>query len=149
VTNVVKKAILLCFLSQYILLFTLTEIQAVDKRELKKLYKQSPKPMGILQVKNLSSGKIFIASSQNLPGKLNSIMFQLDNGSHVNSEMQKDFNEVGKENFSFEIIDYLEPKEDPLYDYTEDLKILEQMWIEKLQPFNERGYNRHKKNHFN
>ena len=34
--------------------------------------------MGILQIKNLSNGKILITSSKNLPGKLNSIKFQLD-----------------------------------------------------------------------
>lgn len=38
-------------------------------------------------------------------------------------------------------------KEDLNYDYTEELKTLEEMWIEKLQPFNEKGYNKIK-NHF-
>ena len=48
----------------------------------------------------------------------------------------------GKENFLFEVLDNLEPKEDPSYNYTEDLQTLEDMWIEKLQPFNDKGYNK-------
>ena len=42
------------------------------------------------------------------------------------------------------MIDYLKPKEDIQMDYTDDLKMLEEMWIEKLQPFDERGYNQRK-----
>lgn len=117
----------------------------MNRKELKKQYKQTPRPMGILQVKNLSSGKIYITCSKNLPAKLNSIKFQLDNGSHPVRELQCDYNKYGEKNFSFEMIDYLEPKEDPLYDYSEDLKVLEDMWMEKLQPFDERGYNKRKK----
>ena len=35
--------------------------------------------------------------------------------------------------------------EDPLYDYKEDLKTLEELWLEKLQPYDEKGYNQRKK----
>ena len=116
----------------------------IDKKELKKQYKQAVQPMGIFRIKNLKNGKIFIGSAKNLPGKLNSIKFQLEHGSHPNYELQKDFNDLGEKNFSFEAIDYLEPKEDLAYDYTKDLALLEEMWIEKLQPFSEKGYNKRK-----
>lgn len=116
----------------------------IDKKELKKEYKRTLRPMGIFQVKNLTSGKVFIGSSKNLDGKLNSIKFQLEMGSHVNRKLQEDFKHLGKDNFSFEVIDKLEPKEDPDYDYTDDLKVLEEMWMEKLQPFGEKGYHRRK-----
>ena len=97
--------------------------------------------MGIYQIKNMKNGKIYIGSSKNLQGKINSHKFQLKNGLHVNKEMQKDFNDIGEENFSFDIVDQLKQKEDVNYDYTEELKILEEMWLEKLQPYNEKGYN--------
>ena len=67
--------------------------------------------------------------------------YQLKSGRHFNRELQKDFNETGKEGFSFDIVDYLKPKEDPNYDYTGELKVLEEMWLEKLGPYNEKGYN--------
>jgi group I intron endonuclease len=113
----------------------------IDKKELKKKYKETLTPMGIYQIKNLVNGKIFIGSSKNLPGKINSNRFQLQMGSHMNKELQKDFVSSGENNFFFGILDYLEPKEDPKYDYTEDLKVLEEMWLEKLQPYAGNGYN--------
>ena len=114
----------------------------MNKKELIKQYKQTIQPMGVYQIKNKSNGKLFIGSAKNLSGKLNSHKFQLKNGLHINQEMQKDFNEIGEEGFSFDILDHLKPKEDLNYDYTEELKTLEAMWLEKLQPFNEKGYNK-------
>ena len=40
-----------------------------------------------------------------------------------------------------EILDELEPKMDPDYNYQEDLAFLEQYWLDKLKPFGDRGYN--------
>jgi group I intron endonuclease len=114
----------------------------MNKKELIHKYKQSVQPMGVYQIKNKRNEKLFIGSTKNLPGKINSHRFQLKNGLHTNKEMQKEFNEIGEEGFSFDILDRLEPREDVNYDYTEELKTLEAMWIEKLQPFNEKGYNK-------
>jgi group I intron endonuclease len=117
----------------------------MDKKELKKQYKQNVRPMGIFQIKNLTNGKIFIGSAKDLNGKINSIKFQLEMNSNMNSELQQDFNKYGEKNFLFETMDLLDPKEDPNYDYTEDLNVLEEMWLEKLQPFDDKGYNKKKK----
>ena len=40
------------------------------------------------------------------------------------------------------VIDYLEPKDDTKTDYADDLKMLEEIWIDRLQPFGEKGYNK-------
>jgi len=114
----------------------------MNKKELIRQYKQITQPMGVYQIKNKRNGKLFIGSAKNIRGKLNSHKFQFENNLHRNLEMQTDFNEIGGEGFSFDTIDLLEPKEDLNYDYTEDLKMLEAMWIEKLQPFDENGYNK-------
>ncbi len=116
----------------------------IDKKEIKRKYKETVQPMGIYQIRNLINGKIFIGKSKDLNGKFNSYKFQLKNGSHMNSELQADYNKYGDEGFVFEIIDRLEPKEDLSYDYTEDLEVLEEMWLEKLKPYNEKGYNKEK-----
>ena len=113
----------------------------MNKKVLKKEYKDIIQQMGIYQIKNNNNGKIFIGRAKNIKGILNSNLFQLINGSHLNRDMQKDFNDVGETNFTFEVLDYLKPKEDINYDYTEELKILESMWLEKLNPYNEKGYN--------
>jgi len=114
----------------------------IDKKELKKQYKQSLPRMGIYRIKNVVNGKIFLGSSLNLHGKSNSFKFQLKSGLHVNSELQRDFNQFGEENFVFEIVDTLEPKEDISYNYSDDLKVFLEMWMEKLQPYGELGYNK-------
>ena len=118
----------------------------MNKKEMMNKYKQTIQPMGIYQIKNLKNGKIYIGSAKDLRGKINGSKFQLKNDLHLNKEMQKDFNEIGEEGFSFDILDYLKPNEDSNYDYTEELKILLDMWLEKLQPYNEKGYNTKKIN---
>lgn len=113
----------------------------MDKKQLIKDYKRTIQPMGVYQIKNLASGKIFIGSSKNIPGKLNGQKFQLNLGSHPDQDLQKDFTEIGESNFLFEALDYLEPKEDSNYNYTEDLEVLKEMWIEKLNTKKPNGYN--------
>lgn len=113
----------------------------MNKKELRENYKQTIRPMGIYQIRNMKNGKIFLGSAKDLQGIINSNKFQLKNGLHFNKEMQKEFNEVGEESFSFDILDYLKPKEDLNYDYTKELKMFEDMWLEKLQPYNSKGYN--------
>ena len=111
-----------------------------DRKKLIKKYKETPTPMGILQIKNLANGKTLLMMAKNLPGIINSQRFTLKNGSHPISQVQKDFTSLGENNFSFEVIDNLEPSEGVNYDYTKDLQALEEMWIEKLQPYDTRGY---------
>jgi hypothetical protein len=116
----------------------------IDKKALKKQYAQTVQPMGVFQVRNLANGKLFIGSGLNLQGKINSTRFQLGFGSFPNRELQKDYTALGESGFAFEVVDRLEPKDEAGYDYREDLASLEEMWIEKLQPFGEKGYNRPK-----
>ncbi|MBU2491097.1 MAG: GIY-YIG nuclease family protein [Bacteroidetes bacterium] len=116
----------------------------VDKKALKKQYKQTLPVMGVYIIKNNINGKIFLGSSLNLKGKENSFRFQLKSGTHMNSQLQNDYNIYGDSSFIFEIIDTLEPKDDPFYNYKDDLKVFEEMWIEKLSPFDEKGYNKRK-----
>jgi hypothetical protein len=116
----------------------------LDRKEIIRKYKQTVQPMGVYQIRNLVNGKILVGSSKNLNGKSNSYIFQLNSGSHMNSTLQKDFNEFGEKNFLFEIVDRLEPMEEQGYDYTNDLKELEKLWLEKLQPYGEKGYNKKK-----
>jgi group I intron endonuclease len=114
----------------------------MNRKEKINAYKQTIQPMGIYQVRNRVNGKIFLGSSKDLKGILNRTKFQLRNNLHINKDMQRDYNEMGEENFSFEILDYLEPREDAKVDYNNELETLENMWLEKLQPFNKNGYNK-------
>jgi hypothetical protein len=115
------------------------------KKTLKEEYKQSHPPMGVFQIRNLSNDKLFVGSALNLPGILTSNKVQLSAGNHPNKQLQAEWNEFGSERFAFEVLDELTATEGASYDYRTDLKFLEELWLEKLQPYGERGYNEKKK----
>jgi group I intron endonuclease len=112
------------------------------RRESIRAYKERVKPAGIFQVKNTVNGKVLLGSSLNLEGPLNSHKFMLTIGRHRNEELQKEWNEYGAEKFVFEILEVVKVSTEPGFDINDELALLEEIWLEKLQPFGERGYNR-------
>jgi hypothetical protein len=116
-----------------------------DRKRLKKEYQQSARPMGVFLIRNLTNDKVFVASGMDVAGRMNSHRFQLAAGGHRNPKLQADWNELGGENFAFEIVDQIDPRDDPAFDARAELQLLEEMWLEKLQPFGERGYNEPKR----
>ncbi|HMD68455.1 MAG TPA: GIY-YIG nuclease family protein [Chitinivibrionales bacterium] len=115
-----------------------------SRKDLIRSYKQRVAPMGVFRVTNTANGKILIGSSKSLDTKFNSILFQLKIGRFPNPALQADFETCGETNFSYEVIDTLEPKDDPLYKYEDDLRTLEELWLDKLKPYDEKGYNTEK-----
>ena len=111
-----------------------------DSKRLKQAYKTTKKPMGVFLIRNTGSDKIFLASGLDLRGIINRHKFQLSVGSHQNRLLQHDWNELGSTRFEFEILDQMEPTGEASFDSGE-LTFMEQMWLEKLKPFGERGYN--------
>ncbi len=113
----------------------------MNRKELVKEYKNTLRPMGIVQVKNSKNNRVYLMASLNTPGTINSIRFQLRMGFFLPSPaLARDWKEMGEENFVIEVLDELKPIDDPAHDYQEDLKALETMWLEKLKPFGEQGY---------
>ncbi|HQV94001.1 MAG TPA: GIY-YIG nuclease family protein [Anaerolineales bacterium] len=112
-----------------------------SRRELHREYAERVKPAGVYQVMNLANGKVLLGSSLNLEGPLNRHGFMLKIGSHTNKALQQDWNELGAEKFTFEILEEVKQKDDPNFNLEEELTLLEMVWLEKLQPFGERGYN--------
>ena len=101
--------------------------------------------MGVFQIRNLVNEKVFIGSSLNLDGIFNRHEFQLKMGGHPNKPLQSDWNAFGSENFAFEILEEVFPRENPGYNYREDLEVSEDLWLEKLEPYGDKGYNERKK----
>ncbi|MBI1817474.1 MAG: GIY-YIG nuclease family protein [Deltaproteobacteria bacterium] len=97
--------------------------------------------MGIFAVRNRTNGKILLGASLNLPGSLNRTRFQLQHGSHKIAALQQDWTTYGADGFSFEVLDELPPVEDKSHDYREDLNTLESLWLDKLRPYGDAGYN--------
>jgi hypothetical protein len=104
----------------------------MDRKAQIRAYKETPRPMGVFRVRNTVNGKSLIGTSVDVPGMLNRQRFQLRAGGHPDRALQQDWNESGPEAFEFEALDTLAPPEEPGYDPAADLKMLEQMWLEKL-----------------
>ncbi len=111
------------------------------RKQLNKEYVERVKPAGVFQVKNMVNGKVLLGSSLNLEGSLNKHRFMLRIGSHTNKTLQADWNEFGETQFIFEILEEVKRKDDPNFNLKDELTLLEMIWLEKLQPFGERGYN--------
>ena len=75
---------------------------------------------------------------------MNRHKFQLSSGSHPNRELQTDWTNLGANDFEFEIVEQLEPRQDPSFDAKAELEFMEKMWLERLKPYGVRGYNKAK-----
>jgi hypothetical protein len=109
------------------------------KKELKMQYKETKTIAGVYQIKNTINNKVFIGSTKNLK-TLNGVKFTLETGTSYNKELQKEWNEYGKNAFIIEELERLKEDQQPS-NLKNDLKELEEKWLEKLQPYGERGYN--------
>lgn len=114
----------------------------MNKKELIFQYKNTPRAAGVYQIRNSANGRVLVGASLNLEGRASRFKFeQAQGGLHTNPELKRDWDQFGPEAFSFEILEELKPSEDPRHDYRPELAELEKKWLEKIQPYGERGYN--------
>ena len=116
----------------------------MDRKTAISEYKMSHRPMGVFQIRNTKNDKVFVDSSINIPGKINRHTFSLKAGLHKSKPLQAEWNQFGEDAFEFETLEPVEPRDDQNYDYAADLTILEDLWLEKLEPYGECGYNEKK-----
>ena len=117
----------------------------MDKKAAKLAYKAYRSPMGVFQISNLVNGKLFVGSSMDLRSIFNRIRFQLYAGAHPNKPLEADWKQYGTGKFEFEVLEEIPPQADPNYNYAADLETLEDLWLEKLEPYGDKGYNERKK----
>jgi hypothetical protein len=112
----------------------------MDRKELKRLAKETKTEAGIYQIKNTRNGKLFIGTTPNLK-TINGQQFTLKMGSHMNKALQQDWNAFGEDAFTFAVLEILEQPETGYFDQKDALKKLAAKWLEQLQPYGEHGYN--------
>jgi len=113
------------------------------KKELKEQYKEIKIEAGVYQIRNTINNKIFVASASNLK-TMNGKRTEMASGHHWNPALKKELIEFGAVAFVFETLEILEMKEDGYFNEKNALKKLEQKWLDKLQPYGDRGYNSQK-----
>jgi hypothetical protein len=113
----------------------------IDRKKLIREYRNKVHPKGVFAIRNRQTGRTFLGSTLNLYNIIERNKFRLNAGGHQNERLQKDWRTCGEGCFTFEILETLPLQEDPAYDYDDDLKILEMIWVEKFRPFSENCYN--------
>lgn len=111
------------------------------KKELKQLYKETEIEGGIYCIRNTKNEKVYVESTKNFKA-MSGRRLLLNMGSHMNKALQNEWKEYGADAFEFEILEVLKKKKTGYFNEKEELKKLEEKWLEKLQPYGERGYNR-------
>ncbi len=112
------------------------------RREINDEYKKMKFRIGVFQIRNLANGKILVDSSKDLDAIWNRYRFQLDAGMYRNRALQEDWKKYGEEQFVYEVLAELKQDEEHPEDPTLELKELLEAFVEDLQPFGEKGYNR-------
>ncbi len=134
----------------------------MDKAQRKQLtaeYQERERSMGVYQIKNVATGKVYIGGSTNLEALWGREQFMLNMGSHQNQELQKDWKKYGSEGFAFLVLETVKFEHKLRYDYKDvlategrepaatvrqynkEVAALHDKWLEKLQPYGEQGYN--------
>lgn len=112
-----------------------------SRKDIVREYKERQKPAGVFQVKNTENGKFLLASSMNIEGSLNKHKFMLKTGGHSNKALQNDWKKYGADAFVFEMLEVIDASEKPDLNLDDELTLIEQIWVEELDPFGENGYN--------
>jgi group I intron endonuclease len=105
----------------------------MDKSAAKTRYKQAKRPMGVYRIRNTRNNKSYVGSDRDLSARINRHKAELKFGSHRNRELQGEWNSFGESSFQFEVLDELDPKEDSQASPVEELRVLAEMWIRKLE----------------
>ncbi len=102
------------------------------KKELKEEYKKRKSQMGVFQIRNITNNRILIDSSLDMTSKWNRHTLELKMGTHQNKQLLKDWNEIGEENFIFEILTVLKETEQNQVNYRTELKLMQELVIEEI-----------------
>lgn len=91
-----------------------------------------PETSGIYRITCTTTGKFYIGSSSNLQHRWTQHLYNFRNNIHGNPHMQNAFNKHGEKSFIFEVVELTLP--------AFQLE-REQHWLDKLKPFNQKGFN--------
>ena len=111
------------------------------KKELKLQYKLTKPDMGIFVIKNSRNRKCHLQTANDLRAVINGANARLRGGGHPVRELQKEWDELGGENFTIEILERLSyDADESKTDYSEELELLKMIWEEKLSKQNVQFY---------
>jgi hypothetical protein len=100
---------------------------AADRRQLARQARDAFPAMGVYAIRDQATGSVRVASSRNVHGTINRILFELRLGSHPDKALQAEWRRGGPERFSFEVLELVKERSDPAFDYAAELRALEEL----------------------
>lgn len=110
-------------------------------KELVKKYKDVVTKIGIYSIKNLKTGKLYLGYAANIEARINRHKFELKYGSEQVNELLSDYKKYGEDAFEYSTVAEVKQDKEKGYDYKSELVELYLLWLEELNPYDERGYN--------
>ncbi|MGM0883348.1 MAG: DUF2087 domain-containing protein [Bacillota bacterium] len=136
------------------------KMEKAQRKHLTSEYQERERVMGVFQITNKVNGRKFVGGSTNLDAVWGKEQFLLNIDGHTNKELQKEWKQYGSENFTFLILETVKFDHQVRYDYKDvfaaegrqpidmvrhynrEVAALKEQWLEKLQPYGEKGYHR-------
>lgn len=88
-------------------------------------------PMGVYAVRHGRSARVRVGSSRDVHARLRRIQFELRLGTHPDKDLQAAWRQ-DPAGFSFEVLELVKQRSDPAFDYSEELRVLEQLYRDEL-----------------
>lgn len=110
------------------------------RKELTQSYKLALPPMGVFAIRNLVTGKMLIDQSTHLTGALNRHRTELKLGSHRNKALMADWRAHGEAGFAFEVLEQVDERPEPDFDYKAEIARLLAIWQARVPPGSARSY---------
>lgn len=89
--------------------------------------------MGVYIIRNSKSDKVYIGYGTDVQAKINRHKCELKFGTHRELDLQKAMTTFGESVLQFEILDVLKHEVDSQSNPIDELKILAEMWINRLE----------------
>lgn len=115
-------------------------MERARRKELTQNYKLTHPPMGIYAIRNLVTGRVLVEQSANLPGTINRHRTELKLGTHRNKALMDDWRVHGEVNFAFEVLEKVEQRPEPDFDYKAELIRLLAIWRMHVPPGSTTSY---------
>lgn len=109
------------------------DLSTSARREISRQARDAFPAMGVYVIRDNTTGHVLVASSRNVYGAMNRAQFELRLRSHPNKALQAKWNSSGPDRFDFEIVELLKEREDPHFNYAEELRMLEQLYRDQYE----------------
>lgn len=98
------------------------------RKALKLAYKLTPPPMGLFAIRNRVTDRLLVGTSLNLTASINRHRMELQRGVHRHRALMADWCQYGEAQFAFEVLEQLEPRDEPGFDPVAALEARIAVW---------------------